>query len=346
MSDSSDLPVRRGTGRAPGACETEDDFFRYLDSFFDRDHPTLEMGRGDDCAVLNLPGKSCFTTDLFLEDVHFRTRYFTPGEIGHKGLAVNLSDLAGMGVQPAGFLLNLIVPGDDRLDAAFWDEFFAAMAQLANDAGAVLAGGDLSAGPSLGMAITAWGSPEQGSAILTRGPVSSGDIIFTVGEYGLARTGLMRMEAEGREAGNAFPAAVTAHCMPQPKLAAGLALGRIAGETGGVTGLMDLSDGIARDLPRLLKFEHGAALDIPAESLHEEIRRHVNETGEDAVEFAVVGGEDYALLGAASPSMIARLEQEVEGLRPIGEVVPGKGLTVNGKHFTRAGFDHFGMKLP
>ncbi|TVM33709.1 thiamine-phosphate kinase [Oceanidesulfovibrio marinus] len=342
MSDSSDSNLRRRKGRAPGACETEDDFFHYLDTFFDREHPSLELGRGDDCAVLNLPGKSCFTTDLFLEDVHFRTRYFTPGEIGHKGLAVNLSDLAGMGVKPTGFLLNLIVPGDDRLDAAFWDEFFAAMAKLANDAGAVLAGGDLSAGPNLGMAITAWGVPEQGSAILTRGPVSPGDIIFTVGGYGLARTGLMRMEAEGRDAEADFPAAVAAHCTPQPKLAAGLVLGRIAGESGGVTGLMDLSDGIARDLPRLLGFEHGAALDIPSGSLHEEIRRHAQETGEDPVEFAVVGGEDYALLGAASPSTIARLEQEVEGLRPIGEVVPDKGLTVNGKHFTRTGFDHFG----
>lgn len=333
--------IRRGKGGAPGACETEDDFFRYLDTFFVREHPSVELGRGDDCAVLNLPGKSCFTTDLFLEDVHFRTRYFTARELGHKSLAVNLSDLAGMGVRPAGFLLDLIAPTNRTLDAAFWDDFFESMANLAESAGAVLAGGDLSAGPCLGMAITAWGMPDENSAILTRGPVSPGDVLFVVGEFGLARTGLARLESEGREAEARFPTAVAAHCIPTPRIEAGLGLARIAGEQGGVTGLMDLSDGIARDLPRLLRFELGAALNIPAETLHAEIRTHTAETGENPVELAVLGGEDYALLGAAKPSVINRLEKEVDGLRVIGEVAEDEGLTVNGKHFRQSGFDHF-----
>lgn len=342
MTPSREKPIRRGQGGAPGACETEDDFFRYLDTFFVRDHPSVELGRGDDCAVLNLPGRSCFTTDLFLEDIHFRTRYFTARELGHKSLAVNLSDLAGMGVRPWGFLLDLIAPKNRTLDAAFWDDFFQAMANLAGSAGAVLAGGDLSAGPCLGMAITAWGMPDENSAILTRGPASPGDMLFVVGEFGLARTGLARLESEGREAQARYPSAVAAHCMPKPQIEAGLVLARIAGKHGGVTGLMDLSDGIARDLPRLLQFEHGAALDIPADSLHAEIRAHSAETGEDPVELAVLGGEDYALLGAAHPSVIGRLEQEVEGLRVIGEVVEGEGLTVNGRPFRQSGFDHFG----
>ncbi|MFW5734027.1 MAG: thiamine-phosphate kinase [Oceanidesulfovibrio sp.] len=339
---SRDHTLRRAMGGAPGACETEDDFFRYLDTFFVRDHPSVELGRGDDCAVLRLPDRSCFTTDLFLEDVHFRTRYFTARELGHKSLAVNLSDLAGMGVRPTGFLLDLIAPKNRSLEAAFWDDFFQAMADLAGSAGAVLAGGDLSAGPCLGMAITAWGAPDSGGAILTRGPVAPGDVIFVVGEYGLARTGLARLESEGREAEARFPAAVAAHCAPTPQIEAGLALSRVAGAEGGVSGLMDLSDGIARDLPRLLGFQYGAALDIGAGSLHAEIRSHVRETGEDPVEFAVLGGEDYALLGAAKPGAVSRLEDEVPDFRVIGQVVENTGLTVNGNHFTHSGFDHFG----
>ncbi len=356
------------------AIRSEDDYFRYLHRFFVNEHPRLRLGRGDDCAVFEAMGPSCVTTDLFLEDVHFRTRYFTAAELGHKALAVNLSDVAGMGARPVAFFLDLMIPSDGphglATAPAFWDEFFAAMAALADRHGVVLAGGDLSAGPCLGAAITVWGeeadavaqpSPSANEAaragvrLLTRGPTRPGDVLFVVGPLGLARVGLTRLEQEGRDAIHRWPAATSAHLTPEPHVEAGLALARFAAmeETGrpsdwrAVTGLMDLSDGVARDLPRLLGGRErsiGARLQVEPSSLHPEVLKHAEAVGEDPVGVALDGGEDYALLGAADPTVAERLAAAIPGTRLLGEVTDEPGLTLNGRPFTVQGFDHLSRR--
>ncbi len=331
---------------------SEDDFLQCIDRHFPRQHGHVVLGRGDDCAILSVrePGELCLSTDLFLEDVHFRQRYCAPGDIGHKALAVNISDIAAMGGQPLGFSLGLMAP--PNLPAAFWDECFAGMAALAARHDVALTGGDLSGAPSLGFSVSIWGEPAPGRPMLRRGPVLPGDVLLVLGEpleagqplpLGLARQGLRLLEAHGREAVGPWPACCTAHLRPAPQVAAGLAL---AG-CDGVHGCMDISDGLARDLPRLLAFGQpkggplGAALALEAAQLHPELVAACAEAGADPVAEAMAGGEDYLLLAAVTPEAVPAVTQAVPSLLRIGTVTEVPGLTCNGTPLAKRGFDHF-----
>lgn len=316
---------------------SENDFLRLIDAHFTNSHPHMSIGRGDDCAHLKTPADTVLTTDIFLEDVHFRRSYFSPADIGHKALAVNISDIAGMGCTPLGFSLGLIIPASEGgLDGNFWDDMFAGMAALAKAYDIPLTGGDLSKGPCLGFSVTIWGTPQKTGRILTRGTANAGDVIFTCGNFGLARTGLFALEAKGTAAAPHYPDAVKAHLRPMPRVSEGVALA--ADE--GVTSLMDLSDGLARDLPRLTGNGLGAALTIREDSLPEDIIAYCLAHDEDALSFAVLGGEDYALLGTCSPDTLPRIEASA-GARAIGRATEDGGITINGISFSTQGFDHF-----
>ena len=146
---------------------SEDSILACLARHFPATHPSLLLGRGDDCAVLKAGTPLCVSSDLFLEDVHFRRSYFTPEEIGHKALAVNVSDIAACGGRPLAFTLALGLPDD--VDALWLDRFFSGMAALAQEQRLALAGGDLSRSPFLHVSITIWGESYTGGDFLVRG---------------------------------------------------------------------------------------------------------------------------------------------------------------------------------
>lgn len=312
---------------------SEDDFLARIDRHFPNVHPHLRLGRGDDAAVLACPGELCLTSDLFLQDAHFRLSYFTPEEIGHKALAVNLSDVAAMGARPLGFCLGLMVPPD--LPEEFFDRLLAGMAELAGRHGVGLAGGDLSAAASLGLSVTAWGERAAGGRFLTRRAARPGDRLFVVGPVGLARAGLTVLERHGREAAGRWPEATRAHLRPDARVADGP---RLAG-IGGVRGLMDLSDGLARDLPRFLG-ELGADL-APEAAAHPEVAAAADLVGETPERFALVGGEDYALLGACAPAAWATVREVAPDAWSLGLVAARPGLRLRGAPLALRGFDHF-----
>lgn len=311
---------------------SEAHFLERIDHYFPRDHEFLALSRGDDCAVLRGGTDYCVTSDLFLEGEHFRRDYFSAADIGYKALAVNVSDLAAMGAKPVAFTMDLMAP--TNLPDDFWEEFLKSMAGLARQFDMVLAGGDLSRCDRLGVSISAFGAPGA-TGFLRRGNCAPGDILFTVGDFGLARAGLMALEAEGIKAREVLPAAVMAHLRPKPKVMIGTLL-----NAAGVNGLMDLSDGLARDLPRFVGPDLGANLTIDAASLHGDIHAWCEKAGIDPVEFAVLGGEDYALLGAVSPFEAGKA-RSVPGYVEIGTVTKTPGLVVNGTPFNNPGFDHF-----
>ena len=116
----------------PAPIFSEDGILACLARHFPQAHPSLLLGRGDDCALLKAGRPLCVSSDLFLEDVHFRRAYFDPEDTGHKALAVNVSDLAGCGARPLGFTLCLGLP--DWVDMAWLDRFFSGMAALAGHA--------------------------------------------------------------------------------------------------------------------------------------------------------------------------------------------------------------------
>jgi len=318
--------------------KSEQHFLDLIDAHFARGHELLRLGRGDDCAVLAGDRDICVSSDLFLEDVHFRRDYFTPEDIGHKALAVNISDIAAMGARPFAFTMDLMIPPD--LDEEFWNGFLGGMATLARHTDLALAGGDLSRSDRLGVSISIFGVGGSKGRFLTRGNGAPGDILFTVGDLGLARVGLLTLEALGRKAREDFPAATLAHLRPKPKVMIGTLL-----NAAGVKGLMDVSDGLARDLPRFLGPNLGADLTLRGEMLNGNVVAYALAMGMDPVELAMLGGEDYALLGVVGEEALHKAAS-VPGFTEIGRVTETPGIKVNGAPFSTPGFDHFENPQP
>ncbi|OEU67798.1 MAG: thiamine-phosphate kinase, partial [Desulfovibrio sp. S3730MH75] len=220
--------------------------------------------------------------------------------------------------------------------------------KLANKNGLILAGGDLCKGPSLGISVTVWGEPycvegldsAHEGRFLTRGNAKPGDILFIHGSLGLARTGLLCLEKTGISASKDYPVSVQAHLRPEIRTETGKALSA----SPAVTGLMDLSDGLARDLPRFIDrcdTAFGAEISLPAERLHNEIFKYAEAKNISPEEHAFRGGEDYALFGAASADKFKELSDKVDGIIPIGTLTDKSEIILNGKKFIEKGFDHF-----
>lgn len=317
---------------------SEDAYLALIDRFFPAQHKDVLLGRGDDCAVLRCPSSLCLSTDLFLEDVHFRRSYFAPEDIGYKALAVNISDIAAMGAKPLGFALNLMIPDSlpDSLGDDFWVGFFQGMAALADTHGLYLAGGDLSRSNCLGVAVTIWGAQAQGGRLLRRGQGRPGDILFIVGDIGLARTGLALLE-EHRDQAADFPAAMQAHLRPIPRVREGALLATMPS----VCGLMDVSDGLIRDLPRFLGPALGCRLNVGQDILHPEVLRFAAKQNKDPLIWALRGGEDYALLGAVAPDRWPVMQRTLPQARHLGVILNDQGMFLGDNVLQFEGFDHF-----
>ena len=309
--------------------DTEEAFLELVDRYFPGKRRGEPGGRGDDCAVIPCGERLCLSTDLFLENVHFSRTYFSPRDIGYKSLAVNISDIAAMAAVPEGFLLNLLLVPD--LPDEFWPEYFLGLADLAREYDLYLAGGDLSRSSRLGMGITIWGSP---GACIQRGGGLPGDLLFLVGEPGLSAAGLQILGNGGDR--DEFPDAVAAHLRPRLHVAQAR---RIA-TCSGLRALMDVSDGLARDVPRLLGPGTGGALRLEQEDLHPEVVACARWQEISPVELAFRGGEEYALLGAIDPSCREELCELVPEARIVGEIVRGEGISLNGDPVGIKGFDH------
>ncbi len=222
---------------------SEFDLIRHLHeriNVVDGDGPSAcVVGIGDDGAVLDIPPdrQVVVTTDTLVEGVHFLN---TTGaqSLGHKALAVNLSDLAAMGAQPAWFFLALTLPAPDLS----WLESFArGMGELAQSVGVVLAGGDTTLGP-LSITITAMGLVEPGMA-LTRGGARNGELVVVSGQLGDAAHALEILKAGGMPG----PKSRAALESPEPRLQLGRQLRGLA------TSCIDISDGLVADLGHILK---------------------------------------------------------------------------------------------
>jgi len=286
----------------------------------------VRVGIGDDCAVLEpSPGAALLAkTDLLIEDVHFRRRWAEPADIGWKAIAVNLSDIASMGGRPRWALVALAcpeeAPGDEIL--AFYEGALA----LARRHDVTVVGGDTSSSPA-GWFVNVMMLGEA-TAPRLRSTAQPGDVVAVTGSLGRSAAGLTVLERGTAPAGVSAThlADVTAaHLRPEPRVAEGLWLGA----AGGVTAMMDVSDGIGIDLPRLLgESRVGARVDVERLPIDEATRALAGALGADATAWATGGGEDYELLLTCEPGAFDRLERglaERGGARltRIGEIVAG-----------------------
>lgn len=271
----------------------------------------LLLGIGDDCAILRpKPGEDLlFTTDLFVEDVHFKHSTHTAADCGHTALARGLSDIAAMGGEPRFCLLSLAV-GKGR-DSRWVERFFAGLLDTARRVKCQLGGGDLGHADKTVADIIVCGAVPRGKA-LRRDGARAGDAICVTGALGAASFGL----AHGHP------------LLPNPRLKEGVALRKL-----GATSAMDLSDGLSLDLHRLAKASKVAAMldgDLP-----------VCEGA--SLEQALHGGEDYELLFTLPAGR--KIPRSVAGtpVTRIGTMVNGKAgqVRVPGGVLQPLGYDHF-----
>jgi thiamine-monophosphate kinase len=264
--------------------------FDLIAKYFSRPVRRAVLGGGDDCALLQpRPGMQwAVSTDALVEGRHFLSTV-APDALGHKALAVNLSDLAACGARPVAFTLALTMP---RVDEAFLAGFAAGLYALADAHDIELVGGDTTAGP-LTICITVMGEVPPGQA-LRRAGARPGDDVWVSGRLGDARLALEAFRGQAALAGEAFEAVRIAMERPQPRVALGLALQGVA------SAAIDLSDGLVGDLGHVLRASGvGATLrlaDIP----HGD---HVAACTEAQRRVCLLGGgDDYELLFCAAPA--------------------------------------------
>ena len=315
--------------------------FELIERFFRRAPRQADLGVGDDCALLSpRPGHQlALSTDTLVEGRHFLSTV-PPRHLGHKCLAVNLSDLAACGAEPRAFLLALTLPA---VDPVWLEDFSAGLWALADLHGCELIGGDTTRGP-LAISITVIGDVPTGQALLRSG-AQTGDDIYVSGHLGDAR---LALEAFRGTLG--LPEAVFEACrirmeQPTPRLALGMALRGLA------TAAADVSDGLLGDLGHILRQSGvGAHLHLPACERLLAVRDQLNLSSEWLRTCVLSGGDDYELVFTAHPSQREAVAQAAvrsgTTVHRIGHICPEPGcqlLDANGLPVDLAlsSFDHF-----
>lgn len=308
-------------------------------------HADLLTGSGDDAAVIR-PARNraqVVTTDMLVENVHFRRAWSSPHDIGAKAIAVNVSDLGAMGAEPASALLSLALPPD--LPLADFDAIAEGAGEAARDAHLVIAGGNLtrSTGPLI-VDVTAIGYVHP-RRVLRRDGARPGDEVYVTGTLGAGAAGLKWLERHGLP-DDSHPAspAVRQACRPQTAARAGLALSR----AGASRAAIDLSDGLADGLRRLAEASGcGMRIDASQVPIDPSARWIFEALGLDPLLETVAGGDDYQLLFTVPARLRGRFRTTRDRLRVgvarIGTVTAG-GLSLEGApqiDLARLGFDHF-----
>lgn len=318
--------------------------FELISRFFSRAAaPRAEsgviLGIGDDAALLEVPiGTDLVAAvDTLVAGRHFPQRT-DARSIGHRALAVNLSDLAAMGATPAWATLALTLP---RAESGWLERFAAGLFDLADAHGVALVGGDTTRGP-LTVSVQLLGHVPHGKA-LRRGGARPGDLLAVSGTLGDAGAGLLFSSAAPPAAPRRdVEALIRRFDYPCPRVELGLAARAIA------TAAMDLSDGLVGDLPKLAQASGvHAHVSVERLPLSAALRAAVNP--EQARDWALAAGDDYELLFAVPPQRYAELESAAQRLNltltAIGELRSGEGVSwcLNGEHFAPSGrgFDHF-----
>ena len=319
--------------------------FDLIGKYFSRlgaERSDVRLGVGDDGAILSPPSARdlVVVTDSLVEDVHF-PKGSPAASVGHRAFAVNLSDLAAMGAEPAWGLLALTLP---EADEAWLEDFARAAGDLCRRHGVALVGGDTTRGP-LAMTVTLVGVVPVGVALERRGG-QPGDAIFVTGSPGDSAAGLA-LEQGRLHVSDPMSARILRDrfLFPTPRCDVGLALRGLA------SACIDVSDGLGGDLEKLCHAS-GCGAEIEAASLPVS-ESLVGAVGREvAREYALTGGEDFELLFTVPQARLAAMNNAIAlGLGPvtrIGTLVSGKGVRVFTRggvmQFSGAGYDHFARR--
>jgi thiamine-monophosphate kinase len=304
--------------------------FSLIDRFFKRQtlNKPVTMGIGDDCALLSIPQgfELAITTDTMVESVHFFADC-DPFDLGHKLLAVNLSDLASMGAKPLAVTLALTLP---KVDESWLAQFAAGFFALAELYQVDLIGGDTTSGP-LTLTVQALGLVPTGQA-LRRSAAKVSDLICVTGTLGDAGLGLKIKQGYHCKQPDA---ALKRFNRPDPQVAFGQALVSIA------NACIDISDGLAGDLEHILQQSQvGACIDWEALPLSPKVLTYIEDTGDWAM--PLTAGDDYELCFTVRPDKLGAISFPYT---KIGVIEAELGLRLNKSGNTQPfeikGFEHF-----
>ncbi|MEA2481270.1 MAG: thiamine-monophosphate kinase [Thermoleophilaceae bacterium] len=290
------------------------------------------VGPGDDAAVVRAAGVAVTTIDTVVDGVHFRRATHSPADIGHKALATALSDLAAMAAHPGEAYVALGLPPGFGDEAA--RDLVAAMEALAEQTGTTIAGGDVTASPTLFVTVSATGWADDASELVGRGGAQPGDVLGVTGQLGGSAAGLLVLGDDSRPPSSALRPLTQRHLRPTPRLDEGLTLARL-----GATSLIDLSDGLATDARHLAE-RSGVAIAVALADLP--LAPGLEAVTERPYELAATGGDDYELLFTCAPDR----REGIEAALPvtwIGAVTEGAGLALvdaTGGPVELAGFEH------
>lgn len=300
--------------------------------------PLVLEGIGDDCAVVRFGERLLLvSTDLFIEDVHFRRDWSSPADIGWKAAGASLSDIAAMGGVPLFCLTSLACPADTP--SAMIEEMYHGMSGALSRFGAVIIGGDTTCVPA-GLTIDVIVIGEAiGNRCVRRHGAEAGDPIIVTGQCGLSGAGLHALR-NGHDA----PELINAHRRPTPRISEGQWLAR----RGGVHAMIDVSDGLLQDLGHLGAFSY-LGMDVQSDKLpvHPILANYCKQHGLDPKQFIGHGGEDYELVftvaAEEADTLLDAFHHEFRLETTIIGTVTDKwlGVHVDGQPTDTSGFDHF-----
>jgi thiamine-monophosphate kinase len=305
------------------------DEFEFIRALRERAAATSSVtGIGDDAAVVHAaPGKeTIITTDLLVEDIDFRRTTIPPCLLGHKALAVSLSDVAAMGARPRWSLISIGVP-NDVWETDFIDRFYSGLFELANRYDVQLIGGDTSrTEEKIVIDSIVLGECSAGQAVKRSG-AQSGDQIFVTGSLGAAAAGLRLVERGAHlaeqnideEDSQKLDHVLLRHLRPEPRVGWGMVLGdeKLA------TAMIDISDGLSSDLNHLCSASGvGALIDSSLLPIDSQIVELCGRRALDPLQLALHGGENFELLFTVRAGDVARLPRRVDGaqITRIGEI--------------------------
>ena len=328
---------------------TEDELVRAIKKVLSGDAPGVVVAVGDDAAVVE-PGRhdGVLTADMLIEDVHFRRGRGSPTDLGYKSVAVNVSDVAAMGGSPRYAIACVALP--PSVEAPWVVELYGGMRQAAEDHGMSVIGGDTNRAGGVVISVTVYGEVPSGRAV-TRGGARVGDRIVVTGLLGAAAGGLRLLEADPQDVKGALGTAwerelAEAHQRPTARVGEGQMLAQ-----GGASAMIDVSDGLAIDLGRLCAESGvGARIRLDDVPVAPAVRELSGVTGDEPIEMALHGGEDYELLATLPPDAVAGVNERISqqygtSVTEIGEITEEGLFAVDADGRESAlepkGWDHF-----
>tara|TARA_Y100000588_G_scaffold105087_1_gene114730 strand:- start:4973 stop:5989 length:1017 start_codon:yes stop_codon:yes gene_type:complete len=322
---------------------TEFSLIDFLQSKFatSKKYNDIVLGNGDDAAVIDAGGEKCWvlSTDIQMEDVHFRLKTSTSEDIANKIMAVNMSDIAAMGAKPRFALLSLGLSSHNSMIDTFLKDFSEEMKSICNKMGIVLLGGNVSStrGPMF-VDLFMIGETER-NKLVKRSGARIGDRILVTGELGTAAAGhfiLSNPEIFVKKKERDF--LINKQIRPEARVNAG----NFVGKSEYANSMIDISDSLLGDLAHICNASKvGAVLDAKSIYISSELRNLGKQSAIDPLDFAFHGGEDYELLMTASKRDAEKIEEYFchtlkLRLTDIGEIVsPDEGIkieTENGLH--------------